>query len=387
MADMKIGFYGHVQQYHDLKEEIDRAIHEVLESGSYVLGPQLVKFEQELAQYMNAKETVGLNSGTDALLLTFLALGIGPGDEVITTSNTFFATAEAIWLAGATPILVDIDPRTRNIDPPRIEAAITPRTRALVPVHLYGLPADMAAVSRIARAHNLLVVEDCAQAIGARGDSFSIGELSDAVCLSFIIQKNLGCFGDGGAIATNSADLATAVRKLRNHGSLKRSHHSIGYNSRLDDLHAAVLRVKLKRVDEWTRLRQGLASEYDRLLADLPLTLPYTPPGYRHVYHLYVIESNDRDGLQDYLASRGITALTHYPIAIHQQEGFPWGREARVHALPFTEQSAARVLSLPMYPELTRQEVEFVADAIRTWVRRRTNARAEGTSQGSEVRT
>ena len=298
MADMKIGFYGHVKQYHNLKPEIDRAIHEVLESGSYVLGPQLVKFEQELAQYMNAKETVGLNSGTDALLLTFLALGIGPGDEVITTSNTFFATAEAIWLAGATPVLVDIDPRTRNIDPPRIEGAITPRTRALVPVHLYGLPADMAAVSRIARAHNLLVVEDCAQAIGARGDSFSIGELSDAVCLSFIIQKNLGCFGDGGAIATNNADLATAVRKLRNHGSLKRSHHSIGYNSRLDDLHAAVLRIKLKRVDEWTRLRQGLASEYDRLLADLPLTLPYTPPGYRHVYHLYVVRlrHSDRDG-------------------------------------------------------------------------------------------
>ncbi len=230
MADMKIGFYGHVKQYHNLKAEIDRAIHEVLESGSYVLGPQLVKFEQELAQYMNAKETVGLNSGTDALLLTFLALGIGPGDEVITTSNTFFATAEAIWLAGATPVFVDIDPRTRNIEVTKIEDAITPRTRALVPVHLYGLPADMPAVSRIARAQNLLVIEDCAQAIGARGDSFSIGELSDAVCLSFIIQKNLGCFGDGGAVATNNADLATAVRKLRNHGSLKRSHHSIGYN-------------------------------------------------------------------------------------------------------------------------------------------------------------
>jgi len=377
MADMKIGFYGHVKQYHNLKPEIDRAIHEVLESGSYVLGPQLVKFEQELAQYMNAKETVGLNSGTDALLLTFLALGIGPGDEVITTSNTFFATAEAIWLAGATPVLVDIDPRTRNIDPPRIEAAITPRTRALVPVHLYGLPADMPAVSRIARAHNLLVIEDCAQAIGARGDSFSIGELSDAVCLSFIIQKNLGCFGDGGAVATNHADLATAVRKLRNHGSLKRSHHSIGYNSRLDDLHAAVLRVKLKRVDEWTRLRQGLASEYDRLLADAPLTRPYTPPGYQHVYHLYVIECDDRDGLQEYLASRGITALTHYPIAIHQQEGFPWGREARVHSLPLTEQSAARVLSLPMYPELTKQEVEYVADAIRAWVGQKAEVRSQ----------
>src|SRR5438093_7728225 len=386
MGVTKVGFYGHVRQYHNLRGEIDQAIHDVLESGTYVLGPQVAKFEEELARYMGTKEAIGVNSGTDALWLTFVALGIGPGDEVITVSNTFFATTEAIWLAGATPVFVDSDPKTRNIDVAKINMAITSRTKAIVPVHLYGLAADMPAVARIARANNLLVIEDCAQAVGARGDHFAIGELSDAVCLSFIIQKNLGCFGDGGAVVTNNRDLATSLRKLRNHGSLKRSYHSIGYNSRLDELHAAVLRVKLKRVDEWTRLRQGLASEYDRLLADLPLTLPYTPPGYRHVYHLYVIESDDRDGLQDYLASRGITALTHYPIPIHQQEGVPWGREARVHALPFTEQSAARVLSLPMYPELTRHDVEFVADAIRTWVRRRTNARAEGTSQGSEVR-
>src|SRR5438067_2199081 len=386
MPESSIGFYGHVKQYHNLKAEIDQAILDVLDSGSYVLGPQLVKFEEELARYMNMRETVGVNSGTDALLLTFLALGIGPGDEVITTSNTFFATAEAIWLAGATPVLVDIDPRTRNIDVKQIQEAVTPRTRALVPVHLYGLPADMPAIARVARDHNLLVIEDCAQAIGARGDTFSIGELSDAVCLSFIIQKNLGCFGDGGAVATNNADLATAIRKLRNHGSLKRSHHSIGYNSRLDDLHAAVLRVKLKRVDEWTRLRQGLAGEYDKLLADAPLTRPYTPPGYQHVYHLYVVECDDRDGLQEYLASRGITALTHYPIAIHRQDGFPWGREARVHPLPLTEQSAARVLSLPMYPELTKQEVKYVAEPIRTSVGRRTDRRTEGRSQESGAR-
>src|SRR5205807_1837105 len=252
VSQTKIGFYGHVKQYHHLKAEIDQAILEVLESGSYVLGPQLVKFEEELAHYMGKREAVGVNSGTDALLLAFLGLGLGAGDEVITTSNTFFATAEAIWLAGATPVFVDIDPRTRNIDVKQIQEAITPRTRALVPVHLYGLPADMPAVARVARAHNLLVIEDCAQAIGARAESFSIGELSDAVCLSFIIQKNLGCFGDGGAVATNNADLATRIRKLRNHGSLKRSHHSIGYNSRLDDLHAAVLRAKLKHRDEWS---------------------------------------------------------------------------------------------------------------------------------------
>src|SRR5437764_10101110 len=309
MADMKIGFYGHVKQYHNLKPEIGAAINGVLESGSYVLGPQLVKFEQELAQYMNAKETVGLSSGTDALLLLFLALGLGPGDEVITTSNTFFATAEAIWLAGATPVLVDSDPKTRNIDVTKVEAAITSKTRAIVPVHLYGLTANMPEIAKIAKAHNLFVVEDCAQAIGARGDHFAIGELSDAVCLSFIIQKNLGCFGDGGAVATNNKDLATDIRRLRNHGSSKRSYHSIGYNSRLDDIHAAVLRVKLKHVDEWSDRRRQIARLYDQGLAEAPMTLPFTPSGYEHVYHLYVIESHDLDGLQAYLNSKGITAL------------------------------------------------------------------------------
>lgn len=369
MAEAKIGFYGHVRQYHNLRAEIDHAIHEVLESGTYVLGPQVEQFEKELARYCSTREAVGLNSGTDALWLTFVALGIGEGDEVITVANTFFATAEAIWLAGATPVFVDIDPRTRNIDVSRIEAAITPRTRAIVPVHLYGLPADMPAIARIARAHKLLVVEDCAQAIGARGNGFAIGELSDAVCLSFIIQKNLGCFGDGGAVVTNHQDLATTLRKLRNHGSLKRSYHSIGFNSRLDELHAAILRVKLKQVDAWSELRRSRASEYDAMLAGLPLDLPYAPPGYQHVYHLYVIECDDRNGLQAYLASRGITALTHYPIAIHQQEGFPWGRGARIAgSLARTERSAARVLSLPMYPELTREEARTVGEAIRSWV-------------------
>jgi dTDP-4-amino-4,6-dideoxygalactose transaminase len=369
MAEAKIGFYGHVRQYHNLRAEIDHAIHEVLESGTYVLGPQVEQFEKELARYCSTREAVGLNSGTDALWLTFVALGIGEGDEVITVANTFFATAEAIWLAGATPVFVDIDPRTRNIDVSKIEAAITPRTRALVPVHLYGLPADMPAIARIARAHKLRVVEDCAQAIGARDNGFAIGELSDAVCLSFIIQKNLGCFGDGGAVVTNHQDLATTLRKLRNHGSLKRSYHSIGFNSRLDELHAAILRVKLKQVDAWSELRRSRADEYDAMLAGLPLDLPYAPPGYQHVYHLYVIECDDRNGLQAYLASRGITALTHYPIAIHQQEGFPWGRGARIAgSLTRTERSAARVLSLPMYPELTREETRTVGEAIRSWV-------------------
>jgi dTDP-4-amino-4,6-dideoxygalactose transaminase len=350
-----------------LKAEIEQAVLQVLESGSYVLGPQLVKFEEELGGFLKIDESVGVNSGTDALLLAFLALGLGPGDEIITTANTFFATAEAIWLAGATPVFVDSDPKTRNIDVSKIEPAITEKTRAIVPVHLYGLPANMPEIHSIAKAYGLFVVEDCAQAIGARGNGFEIGGLSDAVCLSFIIQKNLGCFGDGGAVATNNRDLAKEVRKLRNHGSLQRSHHSIGYNSRLDDLHAAVLRVKLKRVDQWSRRRREIARLYDRGLAETGMTLPSTPPGYEHVYHLYVVETDDRDGLQSHLDAKSISALTHYPIAIHQQEGFPWGRPARVTPLPVTEQSAARVLSLPMYPELTDQEAERVIEEVLNW--------------------
>jgi dTDP-4-amino-4,6-dideoxygalactose transaminase len=368
MADMKVGFYGHVRQYHNLKKEIDAAISEVLESGSYVMGPKGKQFEPELAAYCGTKEGVGVNSGTDALWLAFMALGIGAGDEVITTSNTFFATAEAIWIAGATVVFVDCDPKTCNIDTNLIEAAITPKTKAIVPVHLYGQPAKMREVAAIAKKHKLFVIEDNAQALGARGDDFRLGELSDAMCTSFIIQKNCGCFGDGGATVTNNPDLATRIRQLRNHGSLKRSVHSMGYNSRLDELHAAVLSVKLKELDKWNDLRRARAKEYDAGLAGTSLTLPTALPGYRHIYHLYVIETDDRDGLQAYLNSKGITALTHYPIAIHQQEGYPWGQPARISgSLQHSERSAARVLSLPMYPEITSEEVKYVIEHIRAW--------------------
>jgi len=368
MASVKVGFYGHVRQYQSLQHEIDAAIHEVLESGSYVMGPKLKQFEKELADYCHCSEAVGVNSGTDALWLAFMALGIEPGDEVITTPNTFFATAEAIWITGATAVFVDCDPKTCNIDLNLIEGAITPRTKAIVPVHLYGQPAEMRAVAEIAKKHGLFVIEDNAQALGARGPDFALGELSDAMCTSFIIQKNLGCFGDGGAVVTNRADIAAAVRKLRNHGSLKRSVHSMGYNSRLDELHAAVLSVKLKQLDKWNDLRRNFARQYDAGLQGTSLKLPTALLGYRHVYHLYVVETSDRDGLQAYLQERDITALTHYPIAIHQQEGFPWDKEARVAGpLKNTEASAARVLSLPMYPELTGEEVQAVIDATVSW--------------------
>jgi dTDP-4-amino-4,6-dideoxygalactose transaminase len=375
VSKYQVDFYGHVRQYHNLKAEIDAAILEVLESGSYVLGPKLTRFEAELAKYCNTKEAVGLNSGTDALVLVLKALGVGPGDEVITTSNTFFATAEAVWLVGATPVFVDIEPNTCNIDPGLVEAAITPKTRAIIPVHLYGQPAEMRAISKIAKAHKLYVIEDCAQALGARGDDFAIGELSDAVCTSFIIQKNLGCFGDGGAVMTNNSEMAAEIRKLRNHGSAKRSHHSVGYNSRLDDIHAAVLSVKLKELDKWNDLRRARAKEYDAGLAGTSLKLPTVRNGFRHIFHLYIVETEHRDDLQAFLLKKGIRALTHYPIAIHEQEGYPWGQAARISgSLKHTERSAAQVLSLPMFPELTSEEVKLVIEGILEWEKSRQSA-------------
>ena len=228
---MKVPFYGHIRQYQNVKSEIDTNIQEVLESGQYVMGPMLKRFENEFAAFHGMQYAVGVGNGTDALWLAFQALGIGSGDECITTTNTFFATAEAIWIAGAKAVFVDSDPKTNCIDTSKIEAAITPTTKALVPVHLYGQCADMKAIRSIADRHGLLIVEDNAQGIGARGDGFRIGELSDAVCTSFIIQKNLGCFGDGGAVITNHERVDRAIRKLRNHGSDKRSCHSLGYNS------------------------------------------------------------------------------------------------------------------------------------------------------------
>lgn len=371
---MDVGFYGHVRQYHNIKNEIDANIHEVLESGQYVMGPMLKRFEKELADYHGTKYAVGVANGTDALWLSFQALGIGPGDECITTTNTFFATAEAIWIAGATAVFVDSDPRTNCIDPSRIEAAITEKTKALVPVHLYGQCADMKAIRAIADKHGLLVIEDNAQGIGARGNGFKIGELSDAVCLSFIIQKNLGCFGDGGAVVTNHEKVDRTVRKLRNHGSDKRSCHSLGCNSRLDDLQAGVLSAKLKHIDDWNGIRRKWAARYSACLKDAGnLTLPHETDGGYHVYHLYVIETKkagQRDPLLNFLNSSGIDAKCHYPIAIHQQEGYPWGKGARIGGeIPNSERNAACCISLPMFPELTQEEVDYVIGKVLEWDR------------------
>jgi dTDP-4-amino-4,6-dideoxygalactose transaminase len=369
---MTVGFYGHTRQYHNIKAEIDAQIKDVLESGQYVLGPVCKRFEQELAAFHGTKYAIGVGNGTDAIWLALEALGVGPGDEVITHPNTFFATAEAIWLRKATVVLVDSDPKTNCIDPTKIEAAITPRTKAIVPVHLYGQCADMKAIKKIADKHNLFIVEDNAQGIASHGDGFRVGELSDAATTSFIIQKNLGCFGDGGAIVTNNSEIDRIVRKLRNHGSDKRSCHSIGYNSRLDDLQAGVLSAKLKHIDEWSDQRRVWAARYTKGLAGATtFTLPYEMPGYKHVYHLYVIETKNpahRDELLKFLNDEGVDAKCHYPIAIHQQEGYPWGHGARiVGSIANAERNAACCISLPMFPELTAEEVDYTIAKVLEW--------------------
>jgi dTDP-4-amino-4,6-dideoxygalactose transaminase len=367
-AKLNVPFYGHVRQYHSIQTEIDEAIRSVLETEAYVLGPTLERFERELAQYFGLKHAIGLNSGTDALWLAFMALGIKSDDEVITTANTFFATAEAIWIAGGKTVFVDSSPVTNNIDPAKIEAAITPRTVGIVPVHLYGQCADMKAISAIAKKHSLWVVEDSAQGIDAHGGLFKQGELSEAVCTSFIIQKNLGTFGDGGAFITNRLDIDAVVRRLRNHGSPKRSVHSFGFNSRLDDLHAGVLSVKLKHITKWTDQRREIADRYSSGLRGTSLKLPTELPGYRHVYHLYVVEHPRRDHLEKFLRSAGIDAKMHYPIAIHQQEGFPWDKPSELNPqVPNSERNAAECLSLPMYPELTMEEVDYTIEKVLEW--------------------
>jgi dTDP-4-amino-4,6-dideoxygalactose transaminase len=369
---MKVSFYGHVRQYENIKAEIDANIQEVLMSGKYVQGPMLAKFEAQAAEYFGSKYAIGVGNGTDAIWLALMALGVSPGDEVITHANTFFATAEAAWIAGAKVVLVDCDPKTKNIDPAAIEAAVTEKTKAIIPVHLYGQCANMPAIKAIADKHNLVVIEDNAQGIDGRGDTFKQGELSDAVTTSYIIQKNLGCFGDGGMVFTDNRDVNDTVRRLRNHGSAQRDHHSFGFNSRLDDLQAGVLSAKMNHITEWTDRRIAWAARYDEgLKGASAIDLPFVTPGYRHVFHLYVIETRHparRGDLLQFLVDSGVDAKTHYSIAIHKQDGYPWGKESEiVGSLDNAERNAASCISLPMYPELTEQEVDYVVEKVLEW--------------------
>ena len=369
---MKVEFYGHVRQYRNIQAEIDANIQKVLLSGQYVQGPMLKQFEAEFAAFTGHKHCIGVGNGTDALWLVLMALGIGPGDEVITHPNTFFATAEAAWIAGCTVVMVDCDQKTRCLDPKKIEAAITSKTKAILPVHLYGQCADMPAIWKIAEQRGLKVIEDNAQAIDADGGTLKQGDRSAAVCTSFIIQKNLGCFGDGGAVYTNDSAMDAKIRKLRNHGSAQRDHHSYGFNSRLDDLQAGVLSAKLKHLKEYSEARMKWAARYTAGLKGCrAITLPTAMPGYRHVWHLYAVETKDaakRQSLLDFLVANGVDAKTHYSIPIHKQEGYPWGKPARiVGSVAEAEKNAASVVTLPMFPELTAEEVDHVIAKVLEW--------------------
>lgn len=350
-------------QYRELKNDIDHAISEIIESTQFILGPQGRAFEQEIAEYLGVKHAIGVASGTDALHLALLAAGLGKGDEIITTPFTFIATAEAIAYVGATPVFVDIDPHTFNIDVQLAEQAITANTKAILPVHLFGQPADLAPLKALCAAKNLLLVEDCAQSCGAKYADSMTGAWGDLGCYSFFPSKNLGCFGDGGLIATDNDALAEEIRVLRNHGSRERYHHEIiGVNSRLDDLQAAILRVKLKHLDRFNRQRRENAHRYSRELAKLGVTVPYEDGKGVHVYHQYTVMIDNREAVQKALADAGIASAVYYPIPLHRQKVFE--KECAGLSLPVSEQVAQKVLSLPIYPELTETQVDSVVKVI-----------------------
>lgn len=361
---MMVPFLDLRAAYLELKPEIDEAVAHVLDSGWYILSPEVEAFEAEWAAYCEASHAVGLANGLDALTLALRALDIGPGDEVIVPSNTYIATWLAVSGVGAIPVPVEPDPATHNIDPARIEAAITPRTRALLPVHLYGQPADLDPILDIARRHGLRVVEDAAQAHGARYKDRRIGSHGDIACWSFYPGKNLGALGDAGAITTNDADLAERVALLRNYGSRKKYvNEEAGVNSRLDPVQAAVLRVKLKVLDDWTDRRRGIAEAYTEGLADSCLILPHVPDWAEPVWHLYVVRSSSRDALQTRLTEAGIGTLIHYPIPPHMQGAYA-GLGIPPEALPLAGDLAQEVLSLPMGPHLDLENMSFFIDEI-----------------------
>jgi UDP-2-acetamido-2-deoxy-ribo-hexuluronate aminotransferase len=356
MVDLK-------KQFNDIKDEVFEMLTEILESSQYILGPKVLELEKKIAEYHGVTEAVGVASGTDALHLSIEALGIGEGDEVITTPFTFFATAEAILYTGATPVFVDIEQETMNIDPGKIEAAVTKRTRAVLPVHIFGHPADMEKIAAVAKEHKLKIIEDCAQSFGASVHGKKTGSLGDAGCFSFYPSKNLGAFGDGGMVLLNDPSVAADIRKLRNHGSRgSYRHESVGFNSRLDEIQAGVLLVKMKRIDAYNNKRRQKAALYGELLSDR-VERPTERPGYTHVYHQYTIRSSRRDEIQMRLRENNISSVVYYPTPLHIQEavnflGYKKGD------FPVAEETSERVLSLPMYPELEETSIARIADII-----------------------
>jgi dTDP-4-amino-4,6-dideoxygalactose transaminase len=358
-----ISFLDLTRQHAALRAELMDAAGRVLDSARFILGPEGEALEQDLAKHVGVAHAIGVASGTDALRLALAAVGVGPGDEVITTAFSFVASASTIVMAGATPVFVDIDPATYALEAEGVARAITPRTRAIVPVHLYGHAAAIDRIAELGRAHGVAVIEDAAQAIGATYAGRPLGAWGDAACLSFYPTKNLGACGDGGMILTNRSDLAERLRRLRHHGDGGRYRHlELGYSSRLDDLQAALLRVKLRRLEAWTAARRRIAARYHDALAGLPLTLPIEREPARHVYHLYTVRHRQRDALAKTLAQLGVGTAVHYPIAVPGQPMFGLPAERQ---WPEATRASREVLSLPCYAELTDDEVNQVTRAVR----------------------
>jgi dTDP-4-amino-4,6-dideoxygalactose transaminase len=361
---MKIPLLDLYAQYLSIKGDVDAAIQRTIVQSAFIGGDELRAFEAEYAEYCEAKAAVGVGNGTDALYLALRALGVGPGDEVITVAHTFIATAEAISLTGARPIFADILEDTMLMDPDALEAAVTPRTRAIVPVHLYGQPCDMDRIMEIARRRRLKVVEDAAQAHGARWRGRRVGSIGDMGCFSFFPGKNLGAYGDGGAVVSQDEEIMRRVRMIANHGRLDKYFHQMeGVNSRLDGLQAAVLRVKLRNLDAWNAARQRNAQQYMEMLAGSDARLPVVDARAESAWHLFVLRVSERDEVRRELNQRGIAAGIHYPVPLHRQPAYKDLNIAE-GALPVTERTAASVISLPMYPELSSEQIATVSRTL-----------------------
>jgi dTDP-4-amino-4,6-dideoxygalactose transaminase len=362
---IQVPFVDLKAQYTAIKPEIDAAIQRVLDSTGFILGDEVSHFEKSLATTVGAKDVVGVSSGTGALLLALLAVGVQPGDEVITTGHTFIATAEAVSRIGARPVFVDIDPRTYNLDPNQVESAITERTRVILAVHLYGQPAALNPLRDIATRHGLWLIEDAAQAIGAEYEGERCGSIGDLACFSFYPSKNLGAYGDAGAVTGNDETLLARVRKLRDHGRIsKYEHDELGFGQRIDAIQAAILGAKLPHLESWTEARRSHAHLYNELLSGAEVETPFESENVRHVYHLYVIRTARRDAMLQHLRVRGIDAGIHYPIPVHRQPVYLKLGYGDV-SLPIAEKAAGEILSLPMYPELRSEQIKFVAQAVK----------------------
>jgi dTDP-4-amino-4,6-dideoxygalactose transaminase len=357
-------FFDLKTEYKDIEHELNQAVSKVMDSGWFILGNEMRAFEREFADYLGAKHAIAVNSGSDALLLAIKALGIGEGDEVITVSHTFISTADAIVRNGAIPIFADIDPQTFCINPAEIEKLITKKTKAILPVHLYGHPANMEMVCKIASENNLFVIEDASQAHGAEFKSQKVGAIGHAGCFSFYPAKNLGAYGDGGAVVTNDDALAEKLSMLRNYGQPEKYQHDfIGVNSRLDEIQAAILRVKLKYLDKNNQCRIEIASRYSSQLSPLRLRLPSNDDSVKHVYHQYVIQCENRNRLKDRLAESGIETQIHYPIPIHRQKAYQ--SYCGGVKLPVTEQICGRILSLPIFPQMPDQHIDTIIEGVK----------------------